>query len=104
MMMEDDINEVRLRGMVGEQIFVSDTKGEPSMFSVKTVRKITTTDGDRLNKFDWHSVCCMSSRFVAKIKSGMRVEVLGRVSTTKNRSAIIASEIVIADTNEEWSL
>lgn len=103
-MMEEDINEVRIRGRVGDKIYVSDTRGEPSVFSVKTVRRITTTDGDQLNKFDWHSIYCMSSRFVKKLKYGMRIELFGRVSTTNGKSGIIASEIKIADTDEEWRI
>ena len=97
-------NEVLIRGLVGEWIRVSKERGEPSTFSVKTTRMITTTDGDTFSKFDWHFVQCISSRIVNKLRSSMTVEVEGAISTVRSKATIIASSIKIVNTGDEWSL
>ena len=95
-------NAATVGGVIGDRIHVADDGSKPSNFSVKTVRTVFGTDGDQLDKFDWHTIICINQDIVRLVKPGMRARVSGMISTTRAKSAIIASRVEL-DSGEVWT-
>lgn len=89
-------NSVCLRGRAGKVY----TNTAPYFFWVKTVRSLEGTNGDSLDKFDWHKVVCSDKYIIETIEYNDWVEVDGYISTTKR--SIIATRVKNLETEEEW--